>query len=169
MLQPTLDFWDKNFWMKRESVFCKKLSFSASSWLKASLGDGSFKIFDLAADFLGLAFVMFSVFEQVSEFLFLRKNFGEVWIQVSGIVRQHLEITLDLHHFHVLQESDELHFPITRLAVDPSQVVNDEFRGILNENVGPEVFDKRVREKEDASPCAIFSKSLHELFPLGSV
>ena len=64
--------------MKRESVFGEKLSFSASSWLKASLGDGSFKIFDLAADFLGLAFVMFSVFEQVSEFLFLRENFGEV-------------------------------------------------------------------------------------------
>ena len=142
-----------------------KESYSASSWSKTSLRDSAFEIFDLVTNFGGLSFVMFSVFEQISEFLFLRENFDKVWIQFLGIVREHLEILLNLHHLHVLQELGGLLVSMTRLAADPSNVINDNFRGIFYENVGPEVLDEGVWEKVLSAPLAIFSKSWYEFFP----
>ena len=46
--------------------------------------------------------------------------------------------------------------------MDPSQVIDAYFRGILDENVLPEILDKWFREKVGAALLAIFSKSLHK-------
>ena len=81
---------------------------------------------------------------------------------LSGSVGEHPEIEDTLCMLHVFHDSFNLFFAIVRLASYLPKVLQADARGLVDEVLGPDVLDQRVREELLSSCSAVFSEDLNE-------
>ena len=109
---------------------------------------------------LCLLLVVFAVLDQVIVLLILSEDFDVVW--TFHTVRQHLEIILKLDLHHVLPKSVKLLFSIMWQASNSAQVADGNLGTLHDEDLAPEVFEKRVVEELLTKCIVIFSENSGE-------